>query len=334
MSKNSLQPQKPLSPHEQRLLKETDSPKPYNDPSLSVLQNRAVEIRTVFVDNIPAQATKKEVYRNFKVSGAISKIWIKTGTESEVCKTKDCYILFKDNQGADNAVIQGNNKVFQNRHLRVTKAGYRETNMDKLVLLADLPENADEEVLRAKFQHLGTVLYVRLLRSTEDRRCNGFGYIMFNKKPNHLALLKGGFTYNEQSIRAMKMGNYLFEKDNKLTEAERLNSKRAHAKLQESTDQISKMKNKKEQGVNPIEKKRVHTGKVPNTILVRKIKKMRKKRGMTGTELAENAAKLQKEESNKINKQYLLKDDLLKARRELRKKKKMYNKLASRNSHK
>ena len=331
MEKQKKQRTNILTKEEQTRLTEKEMPKPYNDISLSVLQNKEIEMRVVFVDNIAGEATKKEVYRFFKDCGKIKKIWIKSGEE----KKKNCFLLFDKEESVNVALLNKNRRMFRGRHLRVVKAGEMDIEYPKMILIADLPVDADEEELKEVFDQFDEVDYIRVLRQEDSPDCNGFGYVKFLRIPRFKILVKEKLQYKKQVMRILKVDKNLFkEKELLMNPNNKLETRKALLKLKENTEEMAKMKNTKEQSVNPIELKRVHTGKVPNSILSRKIKKMRKKRGMTGVELAENAAKLQQVERKKLNKEYLLKDDLLKERRELRKKKKMYNKLAARKSQK
>jgi len=309
---------------------------PYKDPALTVLQNRERELKTIYVGNIPIEADKKEIYKLFKGEGQIDKIWVRsvpTSTESNkpkkakvalkdyssTCKTKNCYVLFKETQAVENAVTRLNNTVFNGRHLHVTPASRQERDFKSTLFVGNLPYEADEEVLRGIFEPFGRVEYVRVVRDPVEYKCKGFAYVKMNEKAAIEVLLKKKLKYGEREMRVSKarkhpQGNLKPQKAGPLTSV---------------AEPMGELKSIAQAERNPIESKVKHESKVPNSIMTRKIKKIKKRKNLQGHELANSINKLRNTEMAKQSKQYLEKDNLLKERRELRKKKKEMNKIAA-----
>lgn len=314
---------------------------PYKDPALTVLQNRERELKTIYIGNIPIETDKKEIYKLFKNEGSIDKIWVRsvpTNIESNkpkkakvalkdyssACKTKNCYILFKDVQAVENAVQRLNNVVFKERHLHVTPANKQERDFKSTLFVGNLPYEADEEVLRAVFEPFGSVEYVRIVRDPIEYKCKGFGYVKMADKSSIENIIKKKLKYGEKEIRVSKARKHPQQKQN--------DTKRGP--LTSVAEPMPELKSVTGAERNPIESKTKHEGKLPNSILNRKIKKLKKKNNLTGDDLTNATNKLKNTEMGKFSKEYFEKDNLLKHRRELRKKKKEMNKIASKKASK
>lgn len=309
---------------------------PYKDPALTVLQNRERELKTIYVGNIPIDTDKKEIYKLFKNEGQIDKIWVRsvpTNTESNkpkkakvalkdystVCKTKNCYVLFKDTQGVENAVQRLNNTMFKDRHLHVTPANRQERDFKSTLFVGNLPYEADEEILRAVFEPFGRVEYIRIVRDPVEYKCKGFAYVKMNEKASIELLLKKKLKYGERDLRVSKARKHPQGNTNE----------RKYAPLTSVAEAMHELKSVAQSERNPIESKVKHESKIPNSILNRKIKKLKKRKNLQGNDLAQATNKLKTTEMGKISKEYLEKDNLLKERRDLRKKKKEMNKVAA-----
>lgn len=314
---------------------------PYKDPALTVLQNRERELRAIYVGNIPIDCDKKEIYKLFKSEGVVDKIWVRsvpTSSESSkpkkakvllkdfvtACKTKNCYVLFKEIQGVENAVTRLNNTLFKGRHLHVTPANKQERDFKSTLFVGNLPYEADEEEIRAVFEPFGKVEYVRVIRDPIEYKCKGFAYVKMNEKASIEPILKKKLKYGERELRVFKARKHPQGKPQE--------THRAHNTA--VAEHMPELKSGKTAERNPIESKVKHETKVPNSILNRKIKKMKKKKDMSSHQIAQATNKLKLAEMSKLSKLYLEKDNLLKERRELRKKKKEMNKLASRKAAK
>jgi len=79
-------------------------------------------------------------------------------------KTKNCYILFENEESVNKCILEMNNKLFEGRHLHVTKGNHIEKDFKTTLFVGNVPYDADEEEIREFFRKCGEVDYVRIIR--------------------------------------------------------------------------------------------------------------------------------------------------------------------------
>jgi RNA recognition motif-containing protein len=326
---------------------ESQPEQPYKDASLSVSQNLDREQRTVFIGNIAITTDKKLIIKPFKKVGTIEKMWMGASTvESKstvksLTTTKNCYIMFSKKAEATRATEELNNLVIDSRHINVTMANNIEKDYNTTVFVANLSENADEEEIRSFFEDCGVIEFVRVVRDKQTFKCMGFCYIKFNNKIGLLnALQNKGKLFNGLALKVSKakpvipahelpqhsLKSTLFG-DSKgrvapfvpKTEEERAEEEQQVNRLARNTNADHNDYN--EAMMNNVFK---HQGCVPNSQVKKSLKKL-KKQCLTGSALTIRTSKIMANAQKRLNKEYFEKDDLLKERRELRKKKKAIN---------
>ena len=162
--------------------------------------------RTVFVGNIPACCSKKDVKRLFKGRASIESIRLRSikvssgDMPSKLAKrnhhllegsTFNAYVVL-----ASPTEVEGccslNGTFFHGRHLRfdrVGKNGPRQNNK-RSVFIGNLPFSADEEKLRCVFSICGEIESVRIVRDAKSGIGKGFGFVTFKDKSSVMFAVK------------------------------------------------------------------------------------------------------------------------------------------------
>lgn len=70
-----------------------------------------------------------------------------------------------------------NNKLFEGRHLHVTKGNHIEKDFKTTLFVGNVPYDADEEEIREFFRKCGEVDYVRIIRDKITFQSHGFCYV-------------------------------------------------------------------------------------------------------------------------------------------------------------
>ncbi|KAL7544469.1 hypothetical protein ACHAWF_007854 [Thalassiosira exigua] len=199
------------------------------------------ESRTIFVGNLPPDATRKSLATIFKGCGKVASARLRSvavagvklppeqaGNQNamrKVCantgklladapqKNAQGYVLFASVESVEEA-LKLNNSPYENRTLRVDRASPT-VEPNRSVFVGNLPYGAEEETLRAHFlDSLGdeggdesAVASVRVVRDRETRKCKGFGYVTLRDAsllPSALRL--AGTTYMKRELRVLVCG--------------------------------------------------------------------------------------------------------------------------------
>ena len=158
--------------------------------------------RTVFVGNIPAICTKKQIKRLFKQYGSVQNVRLRSmkiipgarKVPKQLVKDSsfNAYVVFSSEAAAQDS-LSLNGSVLEGRHLRVDMATAKEDTLQSAqnsVFVGNLPFSVDEEKLREVFSVCGEVESVRVIRDSKSGVGKGFGFIKFNDKSGVMFALK------------------------------------------------------------------------------------------------------------------------------------------------
>ena len=171
--------------------------------------------KTIFVGNIPLSADMKRLKKYFKEFGEIETIRLRSvpiagvavddhGNQDLVKKVCTNTRKFGDQKGSFNAYIvfhdpacataalTANNRMMDNRHLRVDRSNPTLFDPQLTVFLGNLPHYTDEEELRTHFAKIlpngqDDIENLRLIRDPETLIGKNIGYLLLR---NHDALIQ------------------------------------------------------------------------------------------------------------------------------------------------
>ena len=168
--------------------------------SRPVVDDDAKLARTVYVGNVPADATRKAIKRHFVTYGAVESVRLRSASAAnpkmsqraavitgELAGDAVCaYVVFEDAACAKKA-IEATGAVAFERHLRISaaarpgesSAAAAKHDASRCVFLGNLPFDIAEETLWTLFERCGPVQYVRLVREQRTQQGKGFGYVCF-----------------------------------------------------------------------------------------------------------------------------------------------------------
>ncbi|XP_064475219.1 RNA-binding protein 34-like [Ornithodoros turicata] len=177
--------------------------------------------RTIFVGNLPAATSKKELKRLFSKYGAIEGLRFRSIAPArekfskkvaainrklinENKKTVNAYIVFKETKSANDA-LEANATTVATNHICVDKVdGKRQVDSSKSVFIGNLPLHTTDEELWECFSQCGKVRSVRIVRDSNTGMGKGFGFVSFNGLDAvALALEMNGTEIAERHIRVM-----------------------------------------------------------------------------------------------------------------------------------
>jgi len=328
-------------------LKPTELDHPYKDPALSVKQNLEREKRALFVDNIAVSTEKQAILKLIKSAGKAERMWMKHITvdskEAVGLKNKHCFVLMANKEEAQKAADELNNSLVNDRHLYVALAGKIDPEVKDSVWLFNLDEEIDEEEIRILLSDCGTISAIKVVRNAENTKCLGQAMVSFKEK---LAI--------QNAIQAQ--GKFIREKEVRIVRANEVQSNQVHS-LQANSIKNTLFAQRSVKSASPVPKtaeeieedqrqmKQLlktsdadninysiammnnvfkHQGVVPNSKIKKRLKNL-KKQNLEGSALTERTKKIMDHAQKRLNQEYFEKDNLLKERRELRKKKKHLN---------
>ncbi|XP_030627221.1 RNA-binding protein 34 [Chanos chanos] len=178
--------------------------------------------RTVFVGNLPASCSKKALKMIFKEHGTIESIRFRSVVREDPSMSRklaaiqrkvhpkkqniNAYIVFKEAEGAANALKKNGHEIERDFHIRVDRVSQNQTHDHKRsIFVGNLPYDITELPFRQHFEECGTVEAVRLVRDKDSGMGKGFGYILF-ESPDAvmLALKMNGSTLLDRKIRVKR----------------------------------------------------------------------------------------------------------------------------------
>ncbi|XP_067115559.1 RNA-binding protein 34 [Osmerus mordax] len=178
--------------------------------------------RTVFVGNLPVSCTKKTLKIIFKDKGLIESIRFRSLVREDPGMSRKCatiqrkvhsqrtsinaYVVFKDEEGAVQALERNGMEIEKDFHIRVDKVSQNSLHDHKRsIFVGNLPFEINELPLRQHFEECGTVEGVRLVRDVNSGMGKGFGYVLFESADSvQLALKLNGSKLQDRSIRVKR----------------------------------------------------------------------------------------------------------------------------------
>ena len=167
--------------------------------------------RTVFVGNLSVKETTKTITKLFSEFGVVESVRLRSvpisGTKVDDAGNQDlvrkvcvntqkfgtqkvsfnAYIVYKDEASVKAAIDGANNRVVNDRHIRVDYCNPTHFDPKRTIFLGGLPIYIDEEELR---EYIAKVLpngqddieSVRLIRDSESLIGKGIGYLLLSDK--------------------------------------------------------------------------------------------------------------------------------------------------------
>ncbi|XP_063054041.1 RNA-binding protein 34 [Engraulis encrasicolus] len=177
--------------------------------------------RTVFVGNLPASCTREKLRAIFKEHGSIESIRFRSvvGEDASMSRkvaaiqrqvhpkkqTVNAYIVFKETEGALDALKKNGLEIQKDVHIRVDKASSKQHDHKRSIFVGNLPYDVAELSLRQHFLECGEVEAVRLIRDRATGMGKGFGYVLFESGDSvQLALKLDGSVLCERKIRVKR----------------------------------------------------------------------------------------------------------------------------------
>lgn len=331
--------------------------KPYMDKNLSAAQLKDREKRTIFIGNIPLDSKRKTLKTFFGDCGAIEQVWVRSvpidRSQSKMSikgsvilknyidhsKCMNAYMSFASEDSLAAALLK-NGSEYKGRHIVVTMANQKQIDHKTTIFVGNLPFSADEEDIRAKFASCGNIEYVRMIRDKHTHRGKGVAYIKFDSTESYLKGLKmnkAKFGDREMRVnKALLMGKDGKPVDKKEAKPRWDEERKAMAKEMKKKNSEAEILAKKELeervaaegGVErwDMEEEIVETeigmenrASVPMSKISKQIKKIKKK-GLDQTEAVRQVNKVQKRAHKRLDEDIFNKGDMMKKRREDKKK--------------
>lgn len=176
--------------------------------------------RTVFVGNLPVGCTREGLKAIFKEHGAIESVRFRSVVREDPSMSRkvaaiqrkihpkkqsiNAYIVFKEKDGAVNALTRNGMEIQKDFHIRVDTVS-RQHDHKRSIFVGNLPYDIAELSLRQHFEDCGSVEAVRLIRDRDTGMGKGFGYVLFeNSDSVQLALKLDGSKLCERKIRVKR----------------------------------------------------------------------------------------------------------------------------------
>lgn len=164
----------------------------------------------MFVGNLPVNTKEKQLKTYFEPFGKVKSVRLRSQMGKIIFKksmvAKDpcitAYVVFEDQEGAENAVDKCEKK-FKDRRLRVTLAGQKKGINRKTIFVGNLSYATVDDDLHEVFSTCGEVESIRTIRGPSG--CKGIAYVTFKEKSAlALALQLAGTRIRDRPIRLEK----------------------------------------------------------------------------------------------------------------------------------
>ncbi|XP_043524253.1 nucleolar protein 12-like isoform X2 [Frieseomelitta varia] len=218
------------------------------------LEDLKKDKRTIFVNNLPKNVTKKKVEKLFKKFGKIDTIRLRgkipkslniskrtaaiTNDLHSKLKTIYAFVKFESEESVKKASSL-NGKIFEGNYLEVRASHKSDNEYDpkKAVFIGNLHFNIDINTIRNHFKQCGEIESVRIVQDKDSRVGKGFGYVNFKSEDAvALALELNGTTILNREVRVKP---YIDQHKNK----ERKHGKRSHSAEDNRSSLHKKSKN-------------------------------------------------------------------------------------------
>ncbi|KAK1117301.1 hypothetical protein K0M31_016850 [Melipona bicolor] len=163
------------------------------------LEDLKKDKRTIFVNNLPKNVTKKQIEKLFKKFGKIDTIRLRgkvpkslnmskrtaaiTNDLHSKLKSIYAFVKFESEESVEKASSL-NGKIFEGNYLEVRAAHKSDNDYDpkKAVFIGNLHFNIDINTIRKHFKQCGEIESVRIVQDKDSRVGKGFGYVNFKSK--------------------------------------------------------------------------------------------------------------------------------------------------------
>ncbi|XP_072516391.1 RNA-binding protein 34 [Salminus brasiliensis] len=199
--------------------------------------------RTVFVGNLPVHYQKKNLKKIFAGLGTIESVRFRSVVQEDPSMSRrlatirrqvdpksqsiNAYVVFKEEEGAKNALERNGMEIEKNVHIRVDRVAKNISHVHKRsIFVGNLPYDIMELPLRQHFEECGQVEAVRLVRDRNSGVGKGFGYVLFASADSvMLALNLNGSELLNRKIRVKRSVKKEKEKEKRGRGPERRNAK-------------------------------------------------------------------------------------------------------------
>lgn len=201
---------------------EEERPGKHKKNKKNIAEERIRMKRTVFVGNLPANCTKKNILSLFKQTGAIESVRFRSVVREDPTMSRrvaaiqrkvhpkkqniNAYVVFREEEAAAGALRLNGQEIQTGFHIRVDRVS-QHTGHDhkRSIFVGNLPYDLSERPLREHFEECGNVEAVRLVRDRDSGMGKGFGYVLFESPDSvMLALRLNGSTLLERKIRVKR----------------------------------------------------------------------------------------------------------------------------------
>ncbi|CDW58072.1 RNA binding protein 34 [Trichuris trichiura] len=175
--------------------------------------------RTVFVSNLPADVTKRELLKLVKQFGPVETVRLRSCIPKDPAVPKkvavikgelvgriNAYVRFKEESSVEKALSLNGSEV-RDHHVFVDSClSKRIYEKKRSVFVGNLPFDVSEDQLYEHFADCGEIKAVRVVRDKKYGLGKGFGYVVFQNASSVLLALKlHGSQMGRREIRIFKI---------------------------------------------------------------------------------------------------------------------------------
>jgi len=258
-------------------------PRPYIDSQLSVAENKLRESKTVKIENIPVKANKQDVIQASKSFGKAIKLWMKITDSQAAVQKKDCFLMFEKAESASNFIISGDMVRICEESVKINFPNKEGESLKKSAFIGNLDPEATEKDLRQLFAGTTRVEHAKVIRDLKTGISHKIGFVRFESEEDTLKGLELNNTiFMKRRVRIvrnqMNPQEILKELAKGMTEKMAPMTKEEVELYQNQASELSKAKNPENihYGITMMENLIKHQGKVPSSIIGKKIKKLKK----------------------------------------------------------
>lgn len=151
--------------------------------------------KTLYVGNLDGSVTEDLIMMLFGQLGEVKTCKMFRERPSDPY----CFVEFNEHLTALNAITMMNDKMLQNRKMRVNWVTFQrnkneqytkvDTSQHHHVYVGDLSPEIDEQTLREAFQVFGEISDVKVVKDQQTLQPRGYGFVVFVKKMDAEAAL-------------------------------------------------------------------------------------------------------------------------------------------------
>ncbi|KHJ40816.1 hypothetical protein D918_09100 [Trichuris suis] len=200
---------------------EFDKSKLMNKRSANSELKEELDRRTVFISNLPADITKRELLKLVKEFGPVETVRLRSCIpkdpkvpkrvaviKGELVGRINAYIRFKEESSVEKSLsLYANGSQVSDHHIFVDSClSKRIYEKKRSVFVGNLPFDVTEDQLYEHFVDCGEINAVRVVRDKKYGLGKGFGYVVFRNASSILLALKlHGSQMGRREIRVFKI---------------------------------------------------------------------------------------------------------------------------------